>query len=232
MLPLFLLLAPLVMAAPSVYFEQQTLVSSDGHADGTGVASRVWYAGRRMRLEAGDAPGGPAFLLQLDRGKAFRLDPAAKQATEIDLEALRSSAQMDLSVAGDLMGGDEEGTARTTPLRTTKLIAGYNCAGYRIKSGSASMELYLTEEIPLGIETFAELLEWTGANQSLRGILDEIRKLPGFPLETHSRVSVMGKIHETRATVTKVKVGPQPPSLFEVPQGFKVQAEEAAAEPE
>jgi uncharacterized protein DUF4412 len=231
-----LLLAPLVFTplllagGSNVYFEQQTVSSTDGRSDGAGVLSRVWYAGRRMRLEAGDAEGGPAFVLQLDRGKAYRLDPSEKIAIEIDLERLRSQAQMDLSVAGDLLGGDEEGAGRTVALRTPKTIAGYRCAGYRVKAGAGTMDLYVTEEIPLGVESFAEFLDWTGASQAMRGILDEVRKLPGFPLETRSRVSVMGKLHETQATVTKVKVGPQPSSLFEVPRDYKVRAEEPPPE--
>jgi hypothetical protein len=231
MLLLAQLAAPLLLAGgANVYFEQQTVTSTDGRSAGAGVLSRVWYGGRRMRLEAGDAEGGPAFILQLDRGKAFRLDPAEKTATEIDLERLRSSAQMDLSVAGDLMGSDEEGTGRTAALRTPKTIAGYACAGYRIKTGSAIMDLYVTRDIPLSVESFAELLDWTGASESLRGVLDEVRKLPGFPLETRSRVSVMGKVHETRSTVTKVKVGPLPASLFDVPRDYRVRAEEPLPE--
>lgn len=233
MLALCLVAAPLLLAGgTNVYFEQQTVTSTDGRSDGAGVLSRVWYGGRRMRLEAGDATGGPAFILQLDRGRAYRLDPVEKVATQIDLERLRSSAQMDLSVAGDLMGGDEEGTGRTAALKTPKTIAGYRCGGYRIRSASATLDLYVTEEIPLGIESFAEFLDWTGASQSLRGILDEIRKLPGFPLETRSRVTVMGKVHETRATVTRVKVGPQPSSLFDVPRDYEVRAEEPPREQE
>lgn len=231
LLPAHLVVAPLLLAGgANVYFEQQIVTATDGRSDGVGVQSRVWYAGRRMRLESGDVEGGPAFILQLDRGKAYRVDPAERVATEIDLERLRSSAQMDLSVAGDLMGGDEEGAGRTAALRTPKTIAGYRCDGYRIKAGSALMDLYVTQQIPLGVESFAELLDWTGASQALRGVLDEVRKLPGFPLETHSRVSVMGKVHETRATVTKVRVGPQPATLFEVPRGYQVRAEEPLPE--
>lgn len=227
-----LVLPPLLLAAgPNVYFEQQTVTSTDGHSEGPGVLSRVWYAGRRIRLEAGDVSGGPAFLLQLDRGKAYRLDPAEKAATEIDLERLRSDAELDLSMAGDLMGGEEEGSARTSALKIPKNIAGYACQGYRIRSGAATMDLYVTSQIPLGVDAFAELLDWMGASQALRGILDEVRKLPGFPLETRSRVTVMEKVHETRSTVTKVKVGPQPASLFEVPRDYQVRAEEPA-EPE
>src|SRR5689334_13774819 len=63
-----------------VYFEQTTVVLKDGRASGPGVVSRVWYAGQRMRLEPGGATGGPALILRLDQGKAFRLDPERKRA--------------------------------------------------------------------------------------------------------------------------------------------------------
>ncbi|HEX9202643.1 MAG TPA: hypothetical protein VF964_01675, partial [Vicinamibacteria bacterium] len=60
--------APPAGGPATVYFEQSTVVRTDGVAQGAGVLSRVWYGGKRMRLEAGDAPGGPALILRLDLG--------------------------------------------------------------------------------------------------------------------------------------------------------------------
>ena len=54
----------------------------------------------------------------------------------------------------------------------------------------------------------------------------EVRKLPGFPMETRSQVTVLGEVHETRATVTRVETGPQPAGLFEVPPGYDLISEE------
>jgi hypothetical protein len=184
-----------------------------------------------MRLEAGDAPGGSAFLLLLDAGKAYRLDPVQKVAMAIDAARLRARAQMDLSLAGDLMGGAEEGTARTSALKNGKTIAGYPCRGYRIRGPSVVMDVYLTTSIPVGVEAFADLLEWTGATSALGGILSEMRQLPGFPLETRARVTVLGRLYETVSTITKVTLGPHPRGLFAVPAGYRVVAEEPEPEP-
>ena len=52
-----------------------------------------------------------------------------------------------------------------------------------------------------------------------------MRELPGFPLETRTRVSVLGETQETVATVTAIRVGPQPAELFEVPAGWRVETE-------
>ena len=226
MLTTMLLGALLAGAAPAdVYFEQTVVTSSDGQPAGAGVLSRVWYSGRKMRLEAGGVPEGPAFILRLDTGRAYRLDPGARTATELDANSLRAQSQMDMAMAGDLMGGAEQGPARSARLREPRTIAGYACEGYRISAGTTVMDVYVTRALPLGIEAFADFLEWSGAEQALGGILSELRKLPGFPLETRSLVTVLGTAHETISTVTRVKLGPQPASLFEPPAGFRIVAE-------
>jgi hypothetical protein len=210
-------------AAGDVYFEQTTVSTTPGAAAGPGVASRVWYSGKRMRMEPGGASEGPAFVLRLDTGKAFRLDPATKTATAIDVDRLRAQAQMDLAMAGDLMGA-EEGAARTAALRGVKTIAGYPCRGFRITAASSVMDVYVTDALPVGIEAFTDFLEWSGASQSLAGLMGELRRLPGFPLQTRSRVTVLGEEHETVSTVTTVKVGPLLPALFERPRDYRLQA--------
>ena len=215
-------------AGADVYFEQTTVSTKRGAAPGPGVASRVWYSGKRMRMEPGGTGTSPAFILRLDTGQAWRLDPSTRTAVAIDVERLRAQAQMDLAMAGDLMGA-EEGAARTTPLRARKTIAGYPCRGFRIASAASVMDVYVTDALPVGMEAFTDFLEWSGASQSLAGLMDELRRLRGFPLQTRSRVSVLGEEHETVSTVTKVKVGPLAPALFERPRDYKLQA--AAPQP-
>jgi hypothetical protein len=221
-------LSSLLLSGPGqgVQFEQTTVTYAGGRATGPGVSARVFCAGRRMRLEPGGPDGGPAFILRLDESKAYRIDPVRKIAVAVDVPRLRARSQMDLAMAGDLMGAGA-GEARTTPLSTTKVIAGLPCKGFRIAAGSTVMDLYVSEAVPVGIDTFAEFLEWSGASQALAGIIDEMLKLPGFPLETRSRVTVLGEVHETRSTVTRIETGPQPAALFEPPPGYRIVPEDA-----
>jgi Domain of unknown function (DUF4412) len=217
-------------ASTQLYFEQTTVTTVPGEVAGPGVQTRVWHSGRRMRLEAGGAPGGPALLLRLDRGQAYRLDPERHLAIQLDTERLRARAQMDASVAGALMGGSEEGSARTKPLPGLRTIAGRSCRGFRISGPSVAMDVWVTDALPFGVEAFTELIEWSGASQSLGGLLTELRRLPGFPLQTRAKVSVLGEPRETLSTVTKILVGPQPASLFELPLGWLVVLEESGPE--
>jgi uncharacterized protein DUF4412 len=207
-----------------VYFEQTVVSSTDGRAAGPGVSSRVWHAaGGRMRMEAAGAGEGPALILRLAEGKAWRLDPEQKTALALDVDRLRERSRLDLGLAGQLLGAEE--APRVSEMREEKVIAGYRCRGYRLRAGSAVMELYLTRELPLGIEAFAEFLEWSGASEALGPLLKEIRNLHGFPLQTRSRVSLLGEVHETVSTVTRVKVGPARPALFEPPADYRLLTE-------
>jgi hypothetical protein len=227
-----LVLAPHVVAgllaiaasAPDVYFEQTTVTRTEGQAPGPGVASRVWVSGRRLRLE-GDAPKGPAFLLLLDVGRAFRLDPERQVAVQIDVARLRNRSQMDSSAASDLMGNAAEGDVRTVPLATPRTIAGYRCRGFRLTGESLTLDVYVASEVPVSLDAFEGLVEWSGAGQAMAGFLTEMRKLPGFPLESRARVSVRGQTLETVSTITKVLVGPHPRSLFEPPAGWRIERE-------
>jgi hypothetical protein len=208
---------------PGLYFEQTTVVRKEGVASGPGVRSRVWHAGRRLRLEAGDAPGGPALVLRLDEGRALRLDPEEKLAVELDASRIRARAHQDASVASSLMGGEEE--LRRAPLQGRRTIAGHACRGFRLRGRDTSVDVWVAEDLPAGASLFAEFLEWSGAAQSLGPLLAAIRELPGFPLETRTRLSVLGETQETVATVTAIRVSPQPAERFEVPPGFRLERE-------
>ena len=216
-----LVAAPRGPAPPGVYYEQITQSVVGTQPRGAPVRTRVYSTGRRMRLESGEAPGGPALVLRLDEGRGFRLDPEAKTASLVDLTRLRAQSQMDLSVAGEALGATEEGAARTTPLRATKVVAGRTCRGFQIASPQASLEVYVAD-VGVGIEAFTDFLEWSGARQSLGALLDELRGLPGFPLETRVRAKVNGENVTTVTTVTKIELGPLAPALFEVPAGFRM----------
>lgn len=203
-----------------LYFEQTTrVVPADGSV-GAGVRSRVWHAPRRMRLEAGDVAGGPALVLRLDEGRALRLDPELRVAFEVDPAALRARSHEDASVAGSLIGAED--APRTTALAGRRTIAGHECAGFRLRSRSASVELWVAADLPPA-SVFADFLEWSGAAQAMPGLMSAIRELPGFPLETRTRLVVLGEAQETVSTVTRIRAGAQPASLFEVPPGWRLE---------
>ena len=222
----FALAAAAAAPTPDVYFEQTTVPYADGKPAGAGVVSRVWYGGRNMRMEAGGATPAPALILRLDDGKAFRLDPVEKRAYAMSTDRLRARSQLDVAMAADLMGATPDTRVKTVALPGERTVAGYKCQGFRVSGGAVVMDLWVTSALPVGVETFAEFLEWSGATDSLGPLLAEIRRLPGFPLQSRSRVTVMGVTQETLATVTKVKLGAHPAGTFDPPAGWPVEQED------
>ena len=211
-----------------LYFEQTTIVYTDGEAAGPGVHTRTWHSGKMIRLEAGDAPSGSALILRLDLDRAWRLDPSQRIALELDPARLRARSQADAAFAAGLMGGDEDGAVRARALEGSRTIAGHTCRGYQLTGPSVRMALWVADDLPVGVDAFADFLEWSGARRSLGGLLAHIRALAGFPLQTRTRVDVLGEIRETVSTVTAIDVGPQPGALFEVPAGWRVEIETPA----
>jgi hypothetical protein len=192
--------------AADLYFEQET-VARFNDQPGRSVVSRVWHSGPRMRIETGEPGEAAVLILRLDEQQAYR----------VDLAALRTRSHLELATAADLMGGE---AARSQPLQRPLVLAGYRCQGVRIRAGSVVMDVYLTDELPVGMEAFTRLLEWSGAEQALGPILAEVRQLSGFPMLTRTRLQIAGGIQETLATVTAVRVGPIPDERFAPPPDF------------
>jgi hypothetical protein len=214
--------------APDLFFEQTTRLRRQDGSAGPGVRSRVWCAGPRMRLEPADA-AGHALLLRLDEGRAWRLDPEARVATELDVARLRARSHADAAVAAGLMGAPGA-RLRTTLLEGRRTIAGHPCRAYRIAGGTVAIEAWVAEDLALGAEVFADFMEWSGAAQALPNLVSAIRSLPGFPLETRMRVDVLGTQQETVSTVTAIRVRPVPAERFEIPNGWRIVREKPPGE--
>jgi hypothetical protein len=213
---------------PGLYYEQTTRTTSEGETRGPAVRTRVYSLGRWMRLESAETPAGTALVLRLDEGRAFRLDPARKTATLVDAFRLRAQSQLDLAVAGEALGASDEASVRSSALAGTRTLAGRSCRGYRVTAPQARLDLWVADLGPgLGVDTFVDFLEWSGASQSLGALLSALRRLPGFPLETSLRATMAGREVATTTTVTRITVGPLAPSLFEIPTGYRVVDEPA-----
>jgi hypothetical protein len=213
--------APAAKAKPaSVFFEQTATVTVDGKAQAP-VRSRVFWRGQSVRMETGNLLQPDVLLLDLTLDRAMRLDAKTKTAALLDTEALRSHASMEFSMAAETAGADDPDRIRTTPLPGTRTVAGYACRGHRIRSGSMSMDVWTSSKVPVPMSLFTEFLEWTGAAQSMGGLLPEIENIGGFPLQTRTRVTTGGHTYESVATILQIKTEALDASLFEPPAGYR-----------
>jgi hypothetical protein len=210
----------------AVYFEQTATASVDGKARPT-AKSRVYWRGNKIRMESSDPFAPFAVILDLDLNRGFKLDTKSKTAEPIDMAALQTQSNLGFSMAGEVV--DPPGGLRTSELPGSRVVAGMTCTGYRIRGRNVQLDVWISKAPRVSIDTFADFLEWSGAAQSLGDLLPELRKLPGFPLSTHSKMTTNGHVYETKANITVIKTDPLPASLFELPAGYTVQ-EAAEAE--
>jgi hypothetical protein len=225
----FALLAAAPVGAPesaaktkptSVFFEQTATTTVDGQAQAP-IRSRVFWRGQNVRMESGNLLQPDVLLLDLGHDRAMRLDAATKTAAILDTAALRSHASMEFSMAADTTGADDADRMRTTPLEGTRSVAGYICKGHRIRGRSMSMDIWTSNAVPVPMSLFTEFLEWSGAAQSMGGLLPEIETIGGFPLETRTRVTTGGHTYESVATIVQIKTEPLDASVFEPPAGYR-----------
>jgi hypothetical protein len=212
----------------SVFFEQTATASVDGKAR-PAAKSRVYWRGNKIRMESGDTFAPVVVLLDLDLNQGYKLDTKTKTAVPIDMGALQTQSNLGFSMAGEVV--DPPGGLRTVELPGRRVIAGHSCAGYRIRGRDVQLDVWVAKLPGVSIDTFADFLEWSGASQSLGNLLPELRKLPGFPLSTHSRLTRSGRVYETKGTITAIKTEPLSPELFDVPGTYKSIGEVEEPEP-
>lgn len=228
------LLAALLSAAVAVpppadiFFEQTSSTTVDGKP-GPVATSRVYWSGRKVRLESGDAFEPLILIIDFEQDRAYRLDPAAKTALRLDADALRTRAHLGFALAGDRLASSTD-AFRRQKLQGRRTIAGRACIGHRLRAGDTRVDVWMADGLPLDMDDFTEFLEWSGAKAALGGLLPELARLEGFPLETRSRIVADGHVYETRATVTRLKQEPLDPALFAPPPSFRIEAEAAPSD--
>ena len=142
----------------------------------------------------------------------------------------------DAAVAAGLMSGPG-GRLRSTSLAARRTIAGHPCRAFRISGGTVAIEAWVAEDLVLPADLFADFVTWSGAAQALPDLVAAIRALPGFPLETRMRVSVLGTPQETVSTITAIRLLSIAEERFSIPRGWRIVREPpegeqpAAAEP-
>ena len=75
----------------------------------------------------------------------------------------------------------------------------------------------------LGVDTFADFLEWSGAEPVPRSPARRAAAAPRLPPgDARARDKWTGESVATITTVTKIELGPLAPALFEVPAGYRI----------
>lgn len=120
---------------------------------------------------------------------------------------------------GDKMPGKaKDAVVEVTKAGDKKTVSGFDCTKYVVtRDGKEQMELWATKEVKVFDSMRKDFDEYTKRMSALnpmlgKGYFDALRKVDGFPMETH-----MGDIV---TVVTKIEKRSFPESEFEVPAGY------------
>lgn len=171
-------------------------------------------------------------IYDLASGRFVFVDHHKKQywettAEEMNAAMARMSEQMGPAkgIMSKMMGGAAE-SVRVQKGSDSKTVAGHLCDHYTLSAGkSMKVEMWAARDLEPPARYYDARSALFANNpmmgESFRKLYGEMSKIKGFPLEEHTRFSIMGHGSEITRQAVEVKKGPIPASVFEVPAGYK-----------
>lgn len=238
----------LLAAAPALA-EDLTIVYRTTGGSGPGTATS-YYTPTAMRLSEPDRDT----VIEYGPGRIVNVDHKKKEYSEVTLAemeaAMKAAAQqmeaMNAQMASlppamrEKMQGMMGGGAVAVTKGATRKVAGYDCQDYEVTMGTmVSLRLCATTALvpPAGDAGFRRFSSVAGAGAALagspmfKGVVDEMKKVQGFPLAESTSAKVMGRATQTSKEATEVRKDPIAASVFDVAaltRGYKKVASPAA----
>ncbi len=116
---------------------------------------------------------------------------------------------------------------------THRTIAGYPCENWMITMGQMTRtEECVTNDLKLPLKSWEMYRGYSDIMKNMMAamgpmaknfdaMMEQMRKMKGFPLATTTSVEVMGRKSTTTSEVTSIKEGPIPAAACEIPAGYK-----------
>jgi hypothetical protein len=217
-------------AMAQVFSGELTMHSrTTGSGPGVSDSTATEYFGRsamRTRTE-----GGEDSIIRFDEKKILTLDHRAKTYSEVtfaQLQAMLDRAGRALEEHGEeletgkkMMGLDGMAVtvARAGPGET---IAGYPTEKVLLR-GPMEIELHVAPalKIPPAYYDMMKLRTPDNPLLDMKKLIDEMKRIEGFPLKTVTAMKMMNMEMKTTRVVTSIEKGAIPASIFEIPAGYR-----------
>ncbi len=198
-----------------------------GRGGGTTTAT-LYFGGNAMKRASSD---GTDSIILLDQGKIVSVDNNKKTYSEMTFEQM----QQVLEEASASMGQDPEAAAAmrkmmgqiSSQITVTKQGPGGEIAGYATEkylvTGFMEMEMWAAPDLKVPTAYYDVLKFRTPSNPmfDLGQLYDEMKKIDGLTLKSVMTIKVMNMSMTTTTEATSVQKGAVPPSIFEIPAGYK-----------
>lgn len=217
----------LIAQAQDLYVEQCVQITvSDGQPTQE-MPFKIWVTPDKMRVDQSLA-GGITIIMRSDLGKIWVIH--ANRYMERPLAELQKSAE-----AASKMLGDANMQIDLKTTGNTRKIGEWNCQEYLLSVTGGmpiALQIWVTPEVKIDSSLYAKMNEAMGANPMMSPILQRMREIPGYPIETVTKVAMGGQVMESTTTVKKISQKKIDPSVFELPTGLtKIEAPRPGAGP-
>jgi hypothetical protein len=220
------LILVVVSAAAVGVAEDLTIVSKVTPAKGEPTTSTQYLTGERMRMSDGVNDS----IVDLAAGKIVQIDHKKKTYYETTFEEMQQYfAGLNEMIASNPMMGSMMGTVKEVQVQKTaetREIIGHTCTKYVLTMGEKFKEtLWVTPEVKMPV-TYYDASKMSYAMMGpmagrFEKMLDEMKKIDGFPLATDVDMKMMGMDASSRTEVTEISKADIPADAFAVPNSYK-----------
>jgi hypothetical protein len=203
-----------------------TIVSKVTAAKGEPTTSTHYITPERMRMSNGVTDT----IVDLAAGKLVAIDHKKKSYYETTFEEMQKFfAQFDEMLASNPMMESMMGKVADVQVEKTaetREILGYTCTKHVLSMGEKFKEiLWITPDLKMP-GTYYDASKMSYAMMGpmagrFEKMIDEMKKIDGFPLATDVDMKMMGIDASSRSEVIEISKGDIPNDTFAVPAGYK-----------
>lgn len=215
----------LAVAAPAAS-DDLTVVSTVTSKKGKTETQTQYLTADKVKISDGELDT----IFDLATGRMVHVDHKKKTWYETSLEELRQQfAELEQMLRDTPMMAKMFGAATAVEVREgsgSRTVAGYDCDQYFVTMGEKfQFEIYAARDLraPAHYHDARKLLYAAMGPMGTRfeKMVDEMKKIEGFPLWSKTDAKVMGFDLDTVSEATEVRKGPIDPSVFDPPAGYK-----------
>jgi hypothetical protein len=179
----------------------------------------MWLAKDKFRY---DAARNMTQIVRFDKKKLYMINHSNQSYSEVDIPIDLTKA---LDPQAQQMMGSLQTSATVTDTGETQKIGNWNCTKYKIEI-NISMMMSMTIEMDWWVskEVVADLIklyqkhygEVLVANPMMGDLVEEIKKVKGFPIKTEFSMMGMSMTDE----VVSIEKEKAPAGIYDVPEGY------------
>lgn len=193
--------------AEDYYIEKHTETFINEEPTGSALILKLWVKKDWVRIFEGNGKDNIT-IIRMDEDKAYQVNEKEKTVQEIDLKAKYAAIEKQIRVSSQ----------KTEKKKKIGQREAYQVLlTVSLKGMSTEFEYWLSDKIKFPIETRMRVGDYLGQ----RKILEELKKYPGYPVETIVHFKAQGKRIERRTRLVKLEKKKIDNHLFEVPSDYK-----------